>query len=177
MEDRFSADLGHGDGLGMIQAQCILVHFISIMSALAPNGTPLHYSCLGNSMDRGAWWATVHGVTKTRPQLNKEHATHTQPSDHQVLDPGVGTPALSGGLGGAWMQTPAGRGRTGWMTFGASRYWEQPEQPALGPKARVHGSGTLLHGVGERSSPPWVTSHPGVVPEAAGGWGASQGAH
>ena len=26
------------------------------------HGNPLHYSCLGNPMDRGAWWATVHGV-------------------------------------------------------------------------------------------------------------------
>ena len=30
------------------------------------NGNPLQYSCLGNSMDGGAWWATVHGVTKSR---------------------------------------------------------------------------------------------------------------
>ena len=28
------------------------------------NGNPLQDSCLGNPMDRGAWWATVHGVTK-----------------------------------------------------------------------------------------------------------------
>ena len=28
------------------------------------NGYPLQYSCLENSMDRGAWWATVHGVAK-----------------------------------------------------------------------------------------------------------------
>jgi len=28
------------------------------------NGNPLQYSCLENSMDRGAGWATVHGVTK-----------------------------------------------------------------------------------------------------------------
>ena len=28
------------------------------------NGNPLQYSCLGNTVDRGAWWATVHGVTK-----------------------------------------------------------------------------------------------------------------
>ena len=28
------------------------------------NSNPLQYSCLGNSMDRGAWWATVNGVTK-----------------------------------------------------------------------------------------------------------------
>ena len=34
------------------------------------NGNPLQYSCLENSMDRGAWWATVHGVTKSQTQLN-----------------------------------------------------------------------------------------------------------
>ena len=28
------------------------------------NGNPLQYSCLENSMDRGTWWATAHGVTK-----------------------------------------------------------------------------------------------------------------
>ena len=28
------------------------------------SGKPLQYSCLGNAMDRGASWATVHGVTK-----------------------------------------------------------------------------------------------------------------
>ena len=28
------------------------------------NGDPLQYSCLGNLVDRGAWWATVHGVAK-----------------------------------------------------------------------------------------------------------------
>ena len=30
------------------------------------NANPLQYSCLENSMDRGAWWATVHGVTKSQ---------------------------------------------------------------------------------------------------------------
>ena len=29
------------------------------------NGNPLQYSCLENSMDRGAWWAMVHGVTES----------------------------------------------------------------------------------------------------------------
>ena len=29
------------------------------------DGNPLQYSCLENPMDRGAWWATVHGVAKT----------------------------------------------------------------------------------------------------------------
>ena len=30
------------------------------------NGNPIQYSCLENPMDRGAWWATVHGVTKSQ---------------------------------------------------------------------------------------------------------------
>ena len=29
------------------------------------NSNPLQYSCLKNPMDRGAWWAAVHGVTKS----------------------------------------------------------------------------------------------------------------
>jgi len=33
------------------------------------NGYPLQYSCLENSMDRGAWQAIVHGVTKSQPRL------------------------------------------------------------------------------------------------------------
>ena len=33
-------------------------------------GNPLQYSCLENPMDRGTWWATVHGVAKSRTQLN-----------------------------------------------------------------------------------------------------------
>ena len=53
------------------------------------NGHPLQYSCLENPMDRGAWWAAVHGVAKsrTRPSdftfifffhaLEKEMATHS----------------------------------------------------------------------------------------------------
>ena len=30
------------------------------------NGNPLQYPCLENLMDRGAWWATVHGVAKSQ---------------------------------------------------------------------------------------------------------------
>ena len=33
------------------------------------NGNPIQYSCLGNPMDRGAWWATIHGVTKSQTCL------------------------------------------------------------------------------------------------------------
>ena len=53
------------------------------------NGTPLQYSCLENPMDGGAWWAAVHGVTKSQTRLSnftctfhfhaleKEMATHS----------------------------------------------------------------------------------------------------
>ena len=53
------------------------------------DGTPLQYSCLENHMDRGAWWAAVHGVAKSRTWLSdfpfsfhfhaleKEMATHS----------------------------------------------------------------------------------------------------
>ena len=34
------------------------------------NGTPLHYSCLENPTDGGAWWATVRGVNKSRTRLS-----------------------------------------------------------------------------------------------------------
>ena len=34
------------------------------------NGDPLQYPCLENLMDRGAWWAAVHGVTKSWARLS-----------------------------------------------------------------------------------------------------------
>ena len=45
------------------------------------NGNPLQYSCLGNSMNRGAWQATVHGVAKdsdTTEQLNNKNGHPTR---------------------------------------------------------------------------------------------------
>ena len=35
------------------------------------HGNPIQYSCLENPMDRGAWWATVHRVTKNQTQLKQ----------------------------------------------------------------------------------------------------------
>ena len=40
------------------------------------DGNPIQYSCLGNPVDGGAWWATVHGVAKdldTTQHLNKNN--------------------------------------------------------------------------------------------------------
>ena len=43
------------------------------------NGNPLQYSCLENPMDGRAWWATVHGVTKSQTQL-RDFTHFTSPS-------------------------------------------------------------------------------------------------
>ena len=68
-------------------------------------GYPLQYSCLEHPMDRGAWWATVHGVEKSRTRLSgftftfhfhaleKEMATHSSVLAWRI--PGTGEP---GGL-------------------------------------------------------------------------------
>ena len=37
------------------------------------NGNPLQYSCLENTMDSGAWRATVHGITKSQTQLSTHY--------------------------------------------------------------------------------------------------------
>ena len=42
------------------------------------NGNPLQYSCLENPMDWGAWWATVHGVAKSRLRLSDFTSLHFQ---------------------------------------------------------------------------------------------------
>ena len=41
------------------------------------NGSPLQYSCLENPMDRGAWRATVHRVTKSQTQLSTQAGMKT----------------------------------------------------------------------------------------------------
>ena len=41
------------------------------------NSNPLLYSCLENLMDKGAWWATVLGVTKSRMRPRTHKQTHT----------------------------------------------------------------------------------------------------
>ena len=40
------------------------------------NDNPLQYSCLENSMDRGARWATVHGLTESQTGLNNIYILH-----------------------------------------------------------------------------------------------------
>ena len=48
------------------------------------DGYQLQYSCLENSKDRGAWWATVHGVTKSQTRLSDWHI-HTYSCFYAIL--------------------------------------------------------------------------------------------
>jgi len=50
------------------------------------NGNPLQYSCLENSMNRGAWWATLHGVAKSQTWLR--NTTTLQQNMTPVLNEG-----------------------------------------------------------------------------------------
>ena len=66
------------------------------------NGTPLQYSCLENPMDRGAWWAAVHGVAKSQTGLSNFtftfhfHALEKEMANHSSVlawrIPGTGEP-------------------------------------------------------------------------------------
>ena len=50
------------------------------------NGNPLQYSCLENPMDRGAWWATVHRVTKSWTWLSDLTVCIQQRTKENLLD-------------------------------------------------------------------------------------------
>ena len=57
-------------------------------------GNPLQYSCLENSMDKEAWRATVHGITKSWIRLSKWTHTHIHTSLLWILYPSISAPYL-----------------------------------------------------------------------------------
>ena len=50
------------------------------------NSNPLQYSCLGNPMDRGAWWAAVHWVSNSQTWLGDWGQTQDRPSGEKFKD-------------------------------------------------------------------------------------------
>ena len=86
-----------------LKIRCTLIHSRRVFGE--GNGNPLQYSCLENPMGRGAWWAAVHGVTKSQIRLSdftftfhfhaleKEMAAHSNVLAWRI--PGTGEP---GGL-------------------------------------------------------------------------------
>ena len=67
-------DLGFPGGSDSKESACNTGNLGSIPgSGRSPGegkGYPLQYSCLENSMDRGAWWVTVHGVSESQTQVS-----------------------------------------------------------------------------------------------------------
>ena len=72
------------------------------------NGNPLQYSCLENSLDRGAWWVTVHGVTESDMT---ERLTHTRTDVHTCMH--TYTHTKNSMDRGAWWVTVLGSQRAG----------------------------------------------------------------
>ena len=89
----------------MVDLQCCVSYRYLAKWFREGNGNPLQYSCLENTMDRGAWWAAVHRVAKSRTRLSdftftfpfhsleKAMATHSSVLAWRI--PGTGEP---GGL-------------------------------------------------------------------------------
>ena len=67
--------IGKGVHQGCILSPCLFNLYAEYIGE--GNGTPLQYSCLENPMDRGAWWAAVHGVAKSRARLSDFTFTFT----------------------------------------------------------------------------------------------------
>ena len=105
-------------------------------------GYPCQYSCLENHMDRGAWWATVHGVTKSWTWLNK----HVQESEDPLYGPAW--VCIQAGLSTLWTDV----GLCVWPAFplGAALAWKveltQLLQPSCFPKPSHMPSFHLFQG-------------------------------
>ena len=129
------------------------------------NGLPLQYSCLENPMDRGAWWAAVHGIAKSRTRLSvtftfhfhileKEMATHSTVLAWRI--PGTGEP---GGLpsmgshrvGHDWSDLAAAAAAHQRNPLSTLLYWRRQwhPTPALLP-GKSHGRRSLV------GCSPWV---------------------
>ena len=103
-------------------------------------------------MDRGAWWATVHGVPRTWPRLNRQHVrTHPYPGQGLCIWPVVSLapwPRLSVGRAGRWVRVKTGACSEGaarrWGCLGSSRLTgggAAPPVPAHGSRLSTGGQG------------------------------------
>ena len=81
------------------------------MSLGEGDGNPLQYSCLENSVDRGAWWAAVHGVTQSWTRLK-------QLSMHASIGEGNGNP-----LQCSCLENPRDRGAWWAAVYGVAQSW------------------------------------------------------
>ena len=80
-----------------------------ITSFTEGNGTPLQYSCLENPMNRGAWWAAVHGVAKSQTRLSNFTFTfHFHALEKEMATHSIVLAWRIPGIGGAWWAAVSG---------------------------------------------------------------------
>ena len=106
------------------------------------HGNTLQYSCLENPLDRGAWWATVHGVAKSRTRLSDftfivTHQKGDSPGKEAPSSPRLPSPAsdplsVGGRQGPLWGGGVAERGRGGRAVPGPITR-QCPSSPSSGP--------------------------------------------
>ena len=82
LEEDVDCHLGSDISLGLQVSPAINLgrEDLRMRSPEGGNGNPLYYSCLENSMDGGACWATVHGVAKSRTLSDFTHSTQGEGS-------------------------------------------------------------------------------------------------
>ena len=88
------------------------LHFhVSLSCTGEGNGNPLQYSCLENPVDRGAWWAAVHGVSQSRMRLKRL-------SMHACIGEGIGNL-----LQCSCLENPREGGAWGAAVYGVAQSW------------------------------------------------------
>ena len=101
------------------------LHFHFSLSCIGEgNGNPLQYSCLGNSVDRGAWWAAVYRVAQSWTQLE-------QLSMHACIGEGNGNPLLF-----SCLENPMDRGAWQAIVHRVAKSWTRLKQ--LSTHATMH---------------------------------------
>ena len=105
------------------------------------HGKPLQYSCLENPMDRGAWWATVHGVAKSRTRLSNFTFTFT-----------LGGWRSSQGSGRGFRKAGVGWEITRWVAFSATLsrpfrqdQWTRMQESWVSSPGSAANPGKLTH--------------------------------
>ena len=65
------------NGKEYLERMCVFMCVYIYVHTGEGNGNPLQYSCLENPMGRGAWWAIIHGIAKSRTRMKQLSSMHT----------------------------------------------------------------------------------------------------
>ena len=124
--------LTHMVPLCELRKGCLLSRWLVAPQAKG-NGNPLQYSCLENSVDRGTWWAAVHGVAQSRTQLKWL-------SMHACIGEGNGNPFQY-----SWLENPRDRGAWWAAVYAVAQSQTRLKQPSSSSSSKGPGDSSLQH--------------------------------